>query len=181
MHGAKQLWKGQVLRLSSITFYQNTRHIPRLDSATDKGFNTYFFVFSNNKTQKRTLSANRSPGERILRFELYLFWHPKWTLHVGTLLETIDILLQTHFRFGSPVGDSLILASFSWEMLDARQEASSCVAGIWNLHPLWSGVGDYRPLVAGLSSAGRFRGRFSRTFSLMPSLMSSKLHALTGG
>lgn len=45
MHGAKQLSKGQVLRLSSITFYQNTRHIPRLDSATDKGFNTYFFCF----------------------------------------------------------------------------------------------------------------------------------------
>jgi len=31
-----------------------------------------FFVFFNNKTQKRIISANMSPEERILRFRLYL-------------------------------------------------------------------------------------------------------------
>ena len=70
-----------------------------------------FLVFANNKTQKTTLSANRSPGERILKFRLCLSQHPKWIFHIGTLLEAIGIVLETHFGFGfrngSPVGDSL--------------------------------------------------------------------------
>jgi hypothetical protein len=36
-----------------------------------------FLVFSNNKTQKTILSANRSSGERIPIFELWISWHPK--------------------------------------------------------------------------------------------------------
>ena len=70
-----------------------------------------FFIFSNNKTQKRTISVNGSPGERILRFGLYLSWYLKWVFHIGTLLEAICIVLETYFGFGfrneSSVGDSL--------------------------------------------------------------------------
>ena len=37
-------------RTISNNITQNIRPIPRLDSAIGKGFDTYFFVFSNNKT-----------------------------------------------------------------------------------------------------------------------------------
>jgi hypothetical protein len=90
-----------------------------------------FLVFSNNKTQKTTrpkresflqmglqgrgysdLGYHGSPGERILRFGLYLSWHLKWVFHIGILLDAIGILLKTHFGFGSPdgslVGDSQV-------------------------------------------------------------------------
>ena len=78
-----------------------------------------FLVFYNNKTQKRTISVNRSPGERILRFGLYLSWYLKWVFHIGTLLETLGIVLKTYFRFGFsnefPVGDSLTRPSVLYE------------------------------------------------------------------
>ena len=71
----------------------------------------HIFVLSNNKTQRTILSANGSSGEMILRFRLCLSWHPKWVLHIGTLLEAICIVLETYFGFGfcngSPVGYSL--------------------------------------------------------------------------
>ena len=72
-----------------------------------------FLIFSNQETQKITISANWSPGERILRFGLCLSWYPKWVFYIGNLLEAIGIVLETHFGFefcnGSP-GDSLTLA-----------------------------------------------------------------------
>ena len=58
-----------------------------------------FLVFSNNKTQKTTLSINGYPEEMILGFGLCLSWHLKWVFYIGTLLETINIVLKTHFRF----------------------------------------------------------------------------------
>jgi hypothetical protein len=69
-----------------------------------------FLVFSSNKTQKTTLSANESSGERILRFELCLSWHPKWVFHIGTLLEAIGIVLETHFKLGSTMSLPLEIA-----------------------------------------------------------------------
>jgi hypothetical protein len=39
----KQRLKSQTIRLSPTTVTQNTRPIPRLDSAAGKGFNTYFW------------------------------------------------------------------------------------------------------------------------------------------
>jgi hypothetical protein len=87
---------------------QNTRLILCLGSATSKGFNTVpFFVFYNNKTQKRIISTNRSTGERILRFRLCLYWHPKCVSCIGTLLEADTVLSKTHFGFGSPYGSSV--------------------------------------------------------------------------
>jgi hypothetical protein len=41
---------------------QNTRLIPRLGSAIGKGLNA-IFIFSNNRTQKRTLPVNESSGD----------------------------------------------------------------------------------------------------------------------
>jgi hypothetical protein len=70
-----------------------------------------FLVFSNNKIRMITLYVNGSPGEWIVRFGLYLSWHSKWVLYIGTLLEGTDTALETHFGFefreGSLVGDSL--------------------------------------------------------------------------
>jgi hypothetical protein len=99
-----------VVRLSPTTATQNTRPIRLWVALQINGLIPIFFVFSNNKTQKTTFFANESPGERILRFGLCLFWHPKWVFHICTLLEAIGIVLKTHFEFEfrnrSPVGDS---------------------------------------------------------------------------
>ena len=81
------------------TTIQNIRLVRPLGIATGKGFNIYFCLL-HQRDQKTTISANRSPGERILIFGLCLFWHLKWIFHIGTLLETIDIVLETYFEFG---------------------------------------------------------------------------------
>jgi hypothetical protein len=69
-------------------------------------------MFSNSKTQQRTISANESSGEMILRFRSSPSWHPKWISCIGTLLETDTVLLDTHFGFAcpyrSPVEDNLM-------------------------------------------------------------------------
>jgi hypothetical protein len=63
-----------------------------------------FFVFSNNRIQKRTLSVKCFPGERMFIFRSCLSYHPKWVSRTHTLLST-------NFGFGcrnrSFVGDCL--------------------------------------------------------------------------
>jgi len=70
-----------------------------------------FLVFSNNRTQKRILSANESLGERILIFRLCLSGNPKLVSRIVTLLETDFRFFATHFGFRCPyrsrTGDSL--------------------------------------------------------------------------
>jgi len=51
---------------------QNTRLIQHLDSTTSKRVQYPFDIFSNNKTQKKILSAHGFPEERILIFRLCL-------------------------------------------------------------------------------------------------------------
>ena len=101
---------GQVkLRLSSTTSpkIQDSFHVW---VALQVKSSIPIFVF-NNRTQKRTLSANKSPGERILIFGLCLSNNPKWVSRIGTLLEADFGSPATHFEFGypyrSPIGDSL--------------------------------------------------------------------------
>ena len=75
-------------------------------------FRYIFFVFFNNKTQKKTLSTNEFPGEMILRFRLYLSWQLKWVFYIGTLLKADIVPFRTHFEFRylfeSLVGDNLM-------------------------------------------------------------------------
>jgi hypothetical protein len=58
-------------------------------------------VFSNKRTQKRTLSANESSGERILISRLCLCCNPKWVSHIDILLEADTLTSTSYFRFGS--------------------------------------------------------------------------------
>jgi hypothetical protein len=81
---------------------QNIRPISCLNSATGKCFNTHFwFSPTTRRTQKRTLSANESPWEKILRFRLCLSWHLKWVLYTYSVGGR-SVLSETYFTFGCP-------------------------------------------------------------------------------
>ena len=71
-------------------------------SATVKRVQYPFDILSNNRTQKRILSANEFLGERILIFGLCLSDNPKWVSRIGTLLEANFGSPTTHFGFGCP-------------------------------------------------------------------------------
>jgi hypothetical protein len=62
-------------------------------------------------TLEKTLSANESPGERILIFRLWLRCNSKYVSHIGTLLEAKKVLSNIYFGFKCPyessIGDSL--------------------------------------------------------------------------
>jgi len=71
--------------------------------------------------QKRTISVNESPGERILIFGLCLCCNPKWASHIGAMLEADTVPFETNFEYGctygTTIGDSL------------KEQLSSCHLG----------------------------------------------------
>ena len=80
----------------------NTRPIWFLGSATVKWFNTHSAFSLANMTQKRILSANKFPWERILIFGLCLLDKHKKVSHIDSLLKVNFRSLATHFGFGFP-------------------------------------------------------------------------------
>ena len=97
--------------------HQKIRPIHPLGSATGKRVQYLFVIFFDNRTQKRIISANGFPGERMLIFGLCLSGNPKQIPHIVTLLKVDFESLATHFEFRFPyeflVEDSL---STQWEM-----------------------------------------------------------------
>ena len=89
---------------------QNIRHISRLDSATGKYFNTYFWS-SPTTRPKREPFLQIGLQERGYSNLGCLSLYPKWVSCIRTLLEGDTVLSETHFTFrcpyGSLVGDSL--------------------------------------------------------------------------
>lgn len=73
-----------------------------LQQLTQNSWPILFLVFFNDRTQKRTISANEFRGEMILIFGLYLCCNPKWVSRIGTLLEVDTVLSKNHFGFRCP-------------------------------------------------------------------------------
>ena len=63
-----------------------------------------FDILSNNRIQKRIISGDRFPGERILVFGLCLSDNLKWVSRIDTLLEADFRSPATNFRFRCPYG-----------------------------------------------------------------------------